>query len=66
MHQVCSNALEIDIELINEVVYVFLVLISLVEVAIASWLVIQYGFRNNYPRDAVRNGISFLLYVTSN
>jgi len=46
------------------VVYTFLVLTSLVEVAIASWLVIQYGFENIYPRDVVRNGIIFLLFAS--
>jgi len=46
------------------VAYVFLVLTSLVEVAISSWLVIQYGFKNIYPGDVVRNGIIFLLFAS--
>jgi len=47
------------------IIYVFLVLGSLVEVAIASWLTLQYRFNHNYPNVQVRNGARLLLFASS-
>jgi len=46
------------------VIYVFLVLGSLVEVAIASWLILQYRFNHNYPNVEVRTGARLLLFAS--
>ncbi|KDR68593.1 hypothetical protein GALMADRAFT_256869 [Galerina marginata CBS 339.88] len=46
-------------------VYVFLVLSSLMEVAFASWLILQYRFNNNYPNFEARNGVRLLLFASS-
>lgn len=43
-------------------VYIFLVLSSLIEVAIASWLVLQYRFNHNYPNVQTRTGARLLLF----
>jgi len=47
------------------IIYVFLVLGSLAEVAIASWLTLQYRFNHNYPNIEVRNGARLLLFASS-
>ncbi|KAF9001571.1 hypothetical protein BDQ17DRAFT_1244386 [Cyathus striatus] len=46
-------------------VYIFLVLSSLAEVAISSWLILQYRFHHNYPSIVVRNGTRFILFCAS-
>jgi len=45
-------------------IYIFLVLVSLVEVAIASWLTWQYRFNHNYPNMGVRTGARLLLFTS--
>jgi len=45
-------------------IYVLLVLGSLVEVAIASWLIFQYRFNHNYPNIEVRTGARLLLFAS--
>ncbi|KAG2018243.1 hypothetical protein CC2G_007686 [Coprinopsis cinerea AmutBmut pab1-1] len=42
--------------------YVFLVVASLCEVAMTSWLLFQYRFHHNYPNTEVLIGIRFLLF----
>ncbi|KAF9479971.1 hypothetical protein BDN70DRAFT_654353 [Pholiota conissans] len=46
-------------------VYVFVVLTSLSEVAMASWLVLQYRFNHNYPNVLFRTGTRLLLFASS-
>ncbi|TFK36688.1 hypothetical protein BDQ12DRAFT_609412 [Crucibulum laeve] len=43
-------------------VYVFLVLSSLAEVAIASWLLLQYRFHGNYPNVIALRGTRLVLF----
>ncbi|KAF8808436.1 hypothetical protein BYT27DRAFT_7164149 [Phlegmacium glaucopus] len=45
-------------------VYTFLVMGSLAEVAIASWLTLQYRFNQNYPNIQVQTGAQLLLFVS--
>lgn len=45
-------------------VYLFLVLGSLAEVAIASWLTLQYRFNHNYPNIEARIGAQLLLFAS--
>ncbi|KJA16178.1 hypothetical protein HYPSUDRAFT_301973 [Hypholoma sublateritium FD-334 SS-4] len=45
-------------------VYVFLVLTSLSEVALASWLVLQYRFNHNYPTVQFRTGTRLILFTS--
>ncbi|PPQ92587.1 hypothetical protein CVT25_007279 [Psilocybe cyanescens] len=40
--------------------YVFLVLSGLMEVAFASWLILQYCFHANYPNTRARDGVRLL------
>ncbi|KAF8150094.1 hypothetical protein B0H34DRAFT_666609 [Crassisporium funariophilum] len=47
------------------VVYVFLVLTSLAEVAITSWLVLQYRWNHNYPNLQIRTAAALLLFASS-
>ncbi|CAA7269536.1 unnamed protein product [Cyclocybe aegerita] len=47
------------------IVYVFLVLSSLCEVALSSWLVLQYRFNDNYPKIKTRTGARLLLFASS-
>lgn len=42
--------------------YVFLVLLSLSEVALSSWLIFQWRFHHNYPNVGVRTSARFLLF----
>lgn len=44
-------------------VYVFLVLASLCEVAMASWLLLQWSFNDNYLNQGTRAATSFLLFT---
>jgi len=44
------------------IVYLYLVCLSLVEVAFASWLLLQYRVNNNYPRLQTRMGTATLLF----
>jgi len=43
-------------------VYVFMVSSSLAEVAIASWLLIQFSANANYPNAKTHNGVKTLLF----
>ncbi|PPQ63936.1 hypothetical protein CVT24_009111 [Panaeolus cyanescens] len=45
--------------------YVFLVMCSLAEVAIASWLILQYRFNHNYPNIETRTSARLLLFTSS-
>jgi hypothetical protein len=47
------------------VAYVFLVIISLCEIAMASWLLLQYRFHQNHPNGSALLAIRFLMYVSS-
>jgi hypothetical protein len=43
-------------------VYVFLLAVSLAEVADATWLLLQFRFNNNAPDPITRSGVRFLLF----
>ncbi|KAG2149035.1 uncharacterized protein EDB93DRAFT_1084637 [Suillus bovinus] len=45
-------------------VYVFLLAVSLAEVADATWLLLQFRFNNNAPDPITRSGVRFLLCVS--
>jgi len=47
------------------IVYAFLVLSSLMEVAFSSWLILQYRFNHNYPNVQTRDGARLLLFASS-
>lgn len=44
--------------------YIFLVLASLAEIAICTWLLCQYDVQHNYPNLGLRRGVIFLLFTS--
>lgn len=47
------------------VAYIFLVLSSLTETAMSSWLVLQYNFNHNYPNIEMQTGARLLLFTST-
>ncbi|KAF8630181.1 hypothetical protein AX15_003060 [Amanita polypyramis BW_CC] len=43
--------------------YMYLVCVSLIEIAFASWLLLQYRFNHNYPRVETRTGAAVLVFT---
>ncbi|KAK6996512.1 hypothetical protein R3P38DRAFT_2565570 [Favolaschia claudopus] len=44
------------------IVYAFMVITSLVEVAISSWVLLQYSLQGNYPNPETRSGVRLVLF----
>ncbi|KAK2460253.1 hypothetical protein APHAL10511_007642 [Amanita phalloides] len=51
-----------SISLSTRAAYLYLVVISLVEAAFASWLLLQYHYNHNYPRVETRTGTYAILF----
>jgi len=47
------------------IVYIFVVCSSLVELALATWLLLQYRFHHNFPNTEARTGTILLLFSAS-
>ncbi|KAF9790453.1 hypothetical protein BJ322DRAFT_390660 [Thelephora terrestris] len=43
-------------------VYLLLVLTSLIEISISAWILVQYSYNLNYPSEAAKTGIEFILF----
>ncbi|KAK7006224.1 hypothetical protein R3P38DRAFT_1704094 [Favolaschia claudopus] len=44
------------------IAYAFVVITSLVEVAISSWVLLQYSLQGNYPNSETRSGVRLVLF----
>jgi hypothetical protein len=53
----------IRIQQYGPLLYIFLLFISLAEVADATWLLLQYKYNNNAPDSTTRTGVRFLLFA---
>ncbi|KAF8896051.1 hypothetical protein BD779DRAFT_559340 [Infundibulicybe gibba] len=58
-----SKASSMLLQRYTPIVYAFMVLSSLAEVAVASWLLLQYRFHQNFPAVKTRTGTQLLLFA---
>jgi len=57
-----KNKAGLQLHRYGPVFYAFLVCGSLIEVAIASWLLLQYRHNNNTPNSGTKNGVRLILF----
>ncbi|KAF9648850.1 hypothetical protein BDM02DRAFT_3114863 [Thelephora ganbajun] len=43
-------------------VYLLLVLTSIIEISVSTWILVQYAYNHNYPSEAAETGIKFILF----
>ncbi|KAF8428871.1 hypothetical protein L210DRAFT_3118517 [Boletus edulis BED1] len=53
----------VRIQQYGPLIYIFLLFCSLAEVAVATWLLLQYKYNNNAPDSTTRTGVRFLLFA---
>ncbi|KAF8233937.1 hypothetical protein L208DRAFT_1264633 [Tricholoma matsutake] len=60
-----SKSSGIRVQRYAPIVYIFVVCSSLVEMGLASWVLLQYRFHHNFPNTKVRTGTILLLFSAS-